>query len=548
MPGPGVRPGQLQRLGNDVFATLERYYAGARTRPIQPVGPRPGDFARQLGARAPEQPRKFKEIMRDVEGKVIPGVTQWQHPGFMAYFPATTTVPAIMGDTLITGIGAVALQWSSSPIATEMEVVVMDWIAKAMGFTGNFLHTSHKGGGLIQSTASDAMAAVAVAARISTHRKNAAQLRAAGKTLPDDYEFYADSSKLVMYTSTDTNMAGLKCARIAGMRLRKIETQILEHTGNHGITPEQVEAAIKEDIKNGLQPCVAFLNYGTTNTTGYDDFRGADKKAGPTFKQLGEKYGVWIHVDAAYAGSCLILKERRGDTKDLEQCADSLNINGSKWLLCGFDTAFLWVKQKALLQETFSESGAYLNKVENVESIYSPEFRDWSIPLGRKFRALRVWLVLNYFGLQGIRKYIRGTISQTDVIRKCVEKSKYFETVVKTDLSLACLRPVHPETGRNMTHEFIDAFKSQEVASSYLFYPSVKDGVPFIRIALGGVHTEKKDVVLLCKTIVSVMRDLVDPPKGKGVQKKKRSSPGVSAAEKKKKAQKTQAKKKKNSK
>ena len=483
----GLDPKSLRVLGNATLKVLEKQLSpvsSGATRLLPNV--KPGELAKQFKG-MPSQPKEYKKILEELEKKVLPGVVQWQHPNFMAYFPANTTVPAVMGDMVITSLGALGLQWASCPIATELEVVVMDWIANLYGIGGPFLHTSGKGGGMIQTTASDCIVGIAAAARV----QKLTELLSNGSHKQSDIDtlkFNTDSSKLVAYHSTCTHFSGEKATRVAGIRCHKIKSRILEQTGNYGITAADVEAQIIKDLAAGLQPCLIQLNYGTTNTCGYDIMNG--------FDELRNKYKVWIHVDAAYAGSTWSLPEFQPRSKEVEQVADSINVNASKWMLCGFDTSLLYLRDRKPLMDIYAATDSYMSTDVDDSTIYAPEFKDWGVPLGRKFRSLRVWMVLSYYGKSGIQKSIRNGISCADVLRKEMASESNFKLVVKTDTSLVCFQ-VFSSSGKNISREICEYC----IEKGYYFNPSVLEGEDIIRVAFGGVNTKASHAKKLWKVL-----------------------------------------------
>jgi len=323
---------------------------------------KPGELASKFSSNAPLEPQQFASLMTDLESKIMPGVTHWQHPRFLSYYPATSSLPAILSELIIASIGSVGLQWSANPIGTELECVVMDWIAKMLHADSNspFLHTSGLGGGLIQNTAGEALVVVMTSARVHKHLqlKNVETM----ESLTEDEQeaiFYQDSSKFVIYMSDQTHFSGPKAARVAGVRVRTIKAKLLQD-GNYGINSLQVRKAMSEDRANGFIPCAVQLNYGSTNTCGYDDIN--------SFKDFAQQENVWLHVDAAYAGASLILPQFQVQSKVIQSIATSFNFNGSKWFLCGFDSAFLYVRDRKLLKDVFAASGDYMDSVESEET------------------------------------------------------------------------------------------------------------------------------------------------------------------------------------
>ena len=473
----------LLKHGTEIIEYLSERFKSLEDSNIKP-DLKPGELASNFSSNAPLEPQKFASLIEDLENKIMPGVTNWQHPRFLSYYPATSSLPAILSELIIASIGSVGLQWSANPIGTELECVVMDWITKMLHADSDspFLHTSGLGGGLIQNTAGEALVVIMTSARIHKHLqlKNVESM----ESLTEDEQeaiFYQDSSKFVIYMSDQTHFSGPKAARVAGIRVRTIKAKILED-GNYGIDAEQVRKAMHEDRDNGLIPCAVQLNYGSTNTCGYDDIN--------SFKDFTQQENIWLHVDAAYAGASLILPQFKEQSKVLQSIATSFNFNGSKWFLCGFDSAFLYVRDRKLLKDVFAASGDYMDSVESEET-YSPEFKDWAVPLGRRFRSLRIWMVLEYFGVKGIQNFLQVTIDQANWLRNNINNSKDFELTVNNNLGLVCFSPKDSSNTDDLV-AYLQTEKANQPA--FLLYPSQINSKPFIRVALGGTNTEFNDV------------------------------------------------------
>lgn len=448
-----------------------------------PVKPdlKPGAVAAAFPAEAPPGPRSVDELMEIVKGHLLPAITHWQHPRFFAYYPATTSIPAILSELLIASLGSVGLQWSANPAATELECVVMDWIMRMLHAPSDspFLHESREGGGIIQNTAGEAMAVVMVAARVHQHRKEQGELS------PEEL-YWQDSSSLVVYMSDQTHFSGPKAVRVAGMRLHKIPARKLPH-GNYGITADDVKVAMAADRALGLTPCAVILNYGSTNTSGTDDLE--------SFRDLRESEDVWVHVDGAYAGASLILPEYRQRARLIQDLATSFNFNGSKWFLCGFDSAFLYIRDRQLLKAVYAAGDTFMAKAAD-EEVYNPEFKDWSIPLGRRFRSLRIWMVLSYFGVEGLQTYLRQSIAQADDFRKRIDDSGIFKQTVATEWGLVCFQLNTDDSRKN--ERFLQRLDElSEQGKKFLVYPSQIHGERFVRLALGSVHSTAEDMEYL---------------------------------------------------
>lgn len=477
-----LNPDLIESHGKAAIKFLTEHFKNIEQFPVTP-NLKPGQLAAQFDKELSQQGKEFDSLLDEVKSKIIPGVTHWQHPQFLSYYPSASSVPAIYADLITAAIGSVGLQWSANPIGTELECVVMDWLMKMLHAESDspFLHTSGIGGGLIQNTAGEALVVILTAARV--HK----QLELSGIPLKQlthaqrQELYYADSSKLVAYMSDHTHFSGPKAARVAGIRLHTIPAKKLAN-GNYGITADQVKSAMQSDRQKGLIPCYVQLNYGSTNTCGYDDIT--------SFQSFSSQQKIWLHVDAAYAGASLILSRFKQQSLEIQSVADSFNFNGSKWFLCGFDSAFLFVRDRIRLKDVFSATDEYMINVDKEES-YNPEFKDWSVPLGRRFRALRIWMVLEYFGLTGMRSFIESSIQQADWLRNEIDKDKNFEQVATTDLGLVCLKPKKNKSVASL----IQSLQSEsDMHSPYLIYPSKLNGEEFIRIALGGVNTSLENV------------------------------------------------------
>lgn len=470
---------------------LTQHFDGLSRTPVK-AQIEPGTIASNFST-MPHHGEDMARLLATIKEKFLPGITHWQHPNFFAFYPATTSIPAIIGELLIAAFGSIGIQWETNPVATELECVVMDWLLDLLDAPHDspFRHTSKMGGGLIQNTAGEAIAVLMVAARIEAHRRRA---ECEGITLTAEELYYQDSSKLVAYMSDQTHFSGLKAVRVAGMRVHKLKARLLAN-GNYGISASDVLAAIDSDRAQGLHPAVVQLNFGSTNTSGCDDIA--------SFDGFAERLGVWVHIDAAYAGPALILPAWRTLSHAIQRIATSFNFNGSKWLLCGFDSAFLFIRDRTLLKRVFAADGDYLAPVHQAEESFNPEFRDWAIPLGRRFRALRVWMVLSYFGRDGLIDFLCHTIELADQARALIASSKTLREVAHTEFGLVCFRLNSDDEAKNAF--FIERVKEQSCnGRNFLIYPSLLEGQSFLRLAVGSVHTmlgHVTDMMSLCDRI-----------------------------------------------
>jgi glutamate/tyrosine decarboxylase-like PLP-dependent enzyme len=498
----GVDHETLQQQGLRTLELITRHFRDLGSKPVMPAC-QAGELAARFPQRPPESPAGFNQILDELEEKIFPGITHWQHPKFFAYYPATSSIPAILSEMVISAIGSVGLQWSANPISTELECVVMDWIMEMLHAPSDspFLHKSAKGGGIIQNTAGEALVVVMTAARVHKHLS---LMSLDGKPPSRDQKeavYHRDSSSLVVYMSDQTHFSGPKAARVAGMQVNTLAAKILDD-GNYGITAAQVRQAMDRDRANGLVPCCLQLNYGTTNTCGYDDL--------DSFAGFAEEQGVWVHVDAAYAGPSLSLQQFKSRSLLIQKLATSFNFNGSKWFLCGFDSAFLFVRDRRLFKDVFSATDDYMVSAAE-EATYNPEFKDWAVPLGRRFRSLRIWMVLQYFGVSGIHEFLQEGIRQGDWLRETIDRSDEFELIAKTDLGLVCFAL---KDASQMERYLKCLEQSGQMGQRFLVYPSMVEGRQFIRVALGGANTSLDHVKELWSDLKEAQQQVLqkDPP------------------------------------
>ncbi|CAK9070628.1 Aromatic-L-amino-acid decarboxylase (AADC) (DOPA decarboxylase) (DDC) [Durusdinium trenchii] len=470
----------LVKLGQQTLEAISRF---TKSIPQQGVWKdvEPGQLAADFAKEPPVEPTEYGQILQKLETTIFPGALSWQHPKFMAYYPSSSSVPAILSETVIASIGSVGLQWKSNPIGTELEVVVMDWVAQFLGIGPAFHHTSGVGGGIIQNTAGEAMLNIMICARTRMHRR----------LQPDlswEDAFHQDSSSFVVYISDQAHFSVEKACRLAGLRCRRVAARL---EGNFSLQPSDVKEAMEKDRAAGLKPVALVLTYGSTNTSGTDDIAA--------FKDFAQEDDLWIHVDAAYAGAAWSLDEFKKDSQAVSEVVTSVNMNGSKWFLCGFDSAFLWVRDRQLLLDVFSASGVYMADAGEL-SIYNPEFKDWSVPLGRRFRALRIWMVFEYFGTSGIRSYIQQAIDQANWLRERIEEEPkgLFEQPVTTKFGLVCVRCPSDEATLGLASRLSEL--------GYGIAPSKICDRDALRIALGSTATTQAHVEQLWKDMLAFVQ------------------------------------------
>jgi aromatic-L-amino-acid decarboxylase len=456
-----MTPDEFRRHGHDVVDWIADYMASVESYRIQP-DIAPGAIRGRLPAAAPEQPEPFAEILRDVDEVVMPGITHWQSPGWFAYFPANTSGPSILGDLLSSGLGQQGMLWSTSPACTEVEMVVMDWLVDLLGLPGGW-RTSGPGGGVLQMSASD-----------STHLALAVARHGA-------VERGARTGTLVAYTSQQAHSSIEKGARVAGYQhLRLVEVdEVL------AMRPDALAAAIAADVENGLTPAFVGTAVGTTGTAAVDPVR--------EIATIARRHRMWHHVDAAYAGSAMICPEFRHHQDGLE-LVDSYVFNPHKWMFTNFDCSAFYVADRAPLIEAMSIVPPYLRNAAS-ESGEVIDYRDWHVPLGRRFRALKLWFVLRSYGAEGIRHHIREHVRLANGLAERLAADDRFELVAPVSFALVCFRLV---AGNEATDRLAAAINATGTA---FVTPSTVDGRSFIRVSVGQTSTEARHVEALWAAI-----------------------------------------------
>ncbi|RKR87105.1 aromatic-L-amino-acid decarboxylase [Micromonospora pisi] len=411
--GAHMDPEEFRRNGYAVIDWIADYWTHLAERPVTPAEP-PGAVAALLPAGPPEHGEPFDRILADLDPVVAPGLTHWQHPAFFGYFPANTSGPSVLGDLVSAGLGVQGMLWASAPACTEVETVMMDWLAELIDLPQRF-RSSGPGGGVIQDSASSATLVATLAA---LHRASGGRWRGNGV-----------DRRYRVYTSTQAHSSVEKAARIAGLgddgvRAIEVDPKTL------ALRPELLRAAIEADRAAGDVPALVVATIGTTSTTAVDPL--------PAIGELCRAYGLWLHVDAAYAGAAAVCPELRWSHAGVEY-ADSYCFDPHKWLLTGFDCDAFWVADRAELTGALSVLPEFLRNAAT-ESGAVLDYRDWQVPLGRRFRALKLWFVLRWYGAEGLRAHIRAGVDLAGRFADLVRADERFEVVAPHPFSLVCFR------------------------------------------------------------------------------------------------------------
>lgn len=368
---------------------------------------KPHEIYEQIEDSPPEEGHAMQQIFGDFEKKIIPGITHWQHPNFHAYFPGNSSYPSVLAEMLTATLGAQCMVWDTSPAAAELEEKMMEWLQQMLGLPKEWV-------GSIQDTASTATLAAILSAR-EKHSEYTINKKG-----------FEGSHRFRVYCSGETHSSIDKAVKIAGIgadNLIKIDVD-----DAHAMHPELLEAAIAQDRKNGYIPLCIIATLGTTGTTAIDPVKALG--------EIAQKYGVWLHIDAAYAGTALVLEEYRWMIEGIEQ-VDSFVFNPHKWMFTNFDCTAYFVKDKEVLLNTFEILPEYLKtRVDTQVNNY----RDWGIPLGRRFRALKLWFVIRTYGVSGIQQRIREHINMANTLAEKMENHPGFELLTPVHFNLICFR------------------------------------------------------------------------------------------------------------
>lgn len=409
--------GEYRRIGKEMVDYVADYLENIEQRPVYP-DVEPGYLRTLVPAEAPEMPETYDEIIKDVERVIMPGVTHWHSPYFFAYFPASSSVPAMVADMLCTGIGCIGFSWAASPACTELETVMLDWLGKMLKLPECFIAgTQGHGGGVIQGTASEATLVMLLAARCKAVRR----VQSMNPELTEGEVF----SKLVAYTSDQAHCSVERAGLIGGVMMKKVLTD-----DRFSLRGDILRKMLKEDKAAGLIPFFLCATLGTTLSCAFDNLL----ELGPICKEET----MWLHIDAAYAGSAFICPEFRPLLNGVE-FADSFNFNLHKWLLVNFDCSAMWVKKRADIIGAFKMEPVYLNH-DNQESGLVTDYRHWQIPLGRRFRSLKMWFVFRMFGLKGLQEHIRKQVALAKEFESLVRADQRFEICADVILGLVCFR------------------------------------------------------------------------------------------------------------
>ena len=469
----------------DYYEQIERYPVLSRVAP--------GEVRAALPAEPPQAGEPFDEWLADVERAILPGITHWQSPNFFAYFPANASFPSILGELLSAGLGVQGMLWQTSPAATELETLVLDWLVGMLGLPEQFLSTG-TGGGVIQDTASSAVLAAMIAARdqMTAEGKNLTQGRKDAETQGDELiepfassrlgdfalaSVHGNDPRLRAYCSTQTHSSVEKAAGVAGVGRANLRAVAVDE--NYAMRPDALRAAIEADLREGLRPFFVVATVGTTSSNALDPIRAIG--------EICREFGLWFHVDGAMAGTAALCPEFRHLHDGLE-LADSYAFNPHKWMFTNFDCDCFWVADRAALIRSLSILPEYLKNAATAAGAVF-DYRDWHVQLGRRFRALKLWFVIRHYGVEGLQHHVREHVRLAQAFAKWVAADPAFELAAPAPLNLVCFRV--REGGDEANRQLLE--KLNKSGRIYLTH-TVLDGRYTLRLCVGQTHTEARHV------------------------------------------------------
>ena len=460
-----MSPEEFRRRGHEVVDFIADYRARVASLPVMSRS-EPGAVMARLPPAPPEQAEPFESILRDLEQVLMPGLSHWQHPDFFGYFPSNGELSSVLGDYLSTGLGVLGLSWQSSPALSELEEVATGWLRQMVGLPDAFR-------GVIQDTASTSTLVALLCAR-----ERATRYSLAGKGLQ------GEEHPLVVYASAQAHSSVDKAALLAGFgrdNLRHVATD-----SAYAMRADALAAAVREDVRQGRRPCAVVATTGTTTSTALDPV-GA-------IGEIAREHGLWLHVDAAMAGSAMILPECRWMWEGIE-AADSLVLNPHKWLGAAFDCSVYLVRDPEHLVRVMSTNPSYLttavdSRVRNL--------RDWGIPLGRRFRALKLWCLIREQGVEGLRRRLRRDLDNARWLEAQVKAAPRWRVLAPVPLQTLCVRHEPPGlSGEALDrHTLAWADRINKSGAAYLT-PAILDGRWMVRISIGAIPTEREHVAAL---------------------------------------------------
>lgn len=468
-----MTPEEFRRLGHQLIDWIADYRAHVAERPVMAQA-KPGEVRAQLPAAPPSEPENFEAILQDLNEKLMPGLTHWQHPQFFGYFPANSELASVLGDYVSTGLGVLGLSWQSSPALSELEEVVTDWMRQMVGLSPAW-------SGVIQDTAS---ACTLLALLCARERASNYSLARGG--------LQAEAQPLIVYVSEHSHSSVEKAALLAGFGRANVRVILADE--NFALQPHLLAEAIRADRERGFVPCAVVATTGTTATTALDPVAEIAK--------IAQAEKIWLHVDAAMAGSAMILPEYRWMWEGVE-VADSLVLNPHKWLGAAFDCSLYYVRDAEHLVRVMSTNPSYLQSAVDAQV---KNLRDWGIPLGRRFRALKLWCLIREQGVSGLQNRLRRDIANAQWLAAQVAAAPNWQVLAPVPLQTVCVRHAPPGLTGEALEAHTQAWAVRLNASGQAYVtPATLAGRWMVRVSIGSLTTERHHVETLWKLMQNVV-------------------------------------------
>jgi aromatic-L-amino-acid/L-tryptophan decarboxylase len=459
-----MTPEEFRASGKLLIDWLADYYAQVEKFPVL-AQVKPGEIRAGLPLDPPQTGISFDSIVAELNSKIMPGITHWQSPNFFAYFPANASEPSVLGDLVSSGLGVQGMLWATSPACTELETHVLDWLAKMLALPERLLSNS-AGGGVIQDSASSASLCAILAARERATKFQSNEIGC--------------RQNLVAYTSTQAHSSIEKDIKVAG--IGRANLRLIPVDDQFAMRPELLEKAIAEDLRAGRLPFFVCATVGTTSSLAFDPL--------PAIGEICRKHNLWLHVDAAMAGTAALCREFRYIQHGLE-FADSYCFDAHKWMFTNFDCTCFYVADRETLTHSLSVTPEYLrNQATASGSVF--DYRDWHVPLGRRFRALKLWFVIQHYGVEGLQALVRQHVELAQKFLSWVRDDDRFEILAPAPLNLICFRVKVPKGDADALNEEL---LRRLNASGRLYISHTKlNGKYALRFCVGQTRTELRHV------------------------------------------------------
>lgn len=449
----------FRKNAHELVDWMADYLEGVEDYPVLPKV-KPGDIFAQIPDEAPGEPEAFDQIFTDFQQKIMPGITHWESPNFMAYFPANKSKASVLAEMLMSTLGSQCMMWLTSPAAAELEERMMNWLRDMLGLSSDYT-------GCIQDTAS-----TATLCAMLTARERATDYAVNEKGF--------SGQQFTVYCSEQVHSSIEKGAKIAGFGREQVRKIGVDEA--YAMRADLLKETIKADKAAGFHPLCVISALGTTGTTAIDPI--------DEISDICLEYGIWHHVDAAYAGTALVLPELRWMSKGVEK-ADSFVFNPHKWMFTNFDCTAYFVKDPVALVNTFTIMPDYLKTSVDTEV---KNYRDWGIPLGRRFRALKLWFVIREMGVTGIQEKIRNHIAWGHWLAEEIERHESYDLLAPVPLNTVCFRFNPPENDETVDQLNREVMENINASGDLFFMQMVLKGRFALRLAFGNSNLEKRHV------------------------------------------------------